>query len=147
MVSIRGRGTVLFEGRTGEHKALTDVYYIPKLTSNIISLGQLEERGCKVVMEDGYLHVFDRKGQLLVRVERARNRLYILNLDLAQPVCLMARLDNDVWRWHARYEHLNFQALRKLGQESLVEGLPLVNHVEQLCNGCLVGKQRRTPFP
>jgi GAG-pre-integrase domain len=133
-VSIGGCGTVLIEGRTGEHKALTEVYYIPKLTSNIISLGQLEERGCKVMMEDGYLRVFDRKGHLLVRVERARNRLYILNLDLAQLVCLMARLDSDAWRWHARYGHLNFQALRKLGHEGLVEGLQLVNHVEQLCN-------------
>jgi gag-polypeptide of LTR copia-type/Zinc knuckle len=51
-VSIGGRGTVLIKGRMGEHKTLTDVYYIPKLTSNIISLGQLEERGCKVMLED-----------------------------------------------------------------------------------------------
>lgn len=36
-VSIAGRGTMLFEEHTGEHKALTDVYYIPRLTSNIIS--------------------------------------------------------------------------------------------------------------
>lgn len=106
--TINGRGTVLIEGRTGEHKALTGVYYIPKLTSNIISLGQLKERDDKVVLEDGHLCVFDRQGQLLVRVKRARNRLYILNLDLAQPVCFMARLDDDAWRWHMRYGHLNF---------------------------------------
>ena len=49
-VSIEGRGTVLFQTRSGEHKALTDVYYIPKLKSNIVSLGQLEERGCKIVL-------------------------------------------------------------------------------------------------
>jgi GAG-pre-integrase domain/Integrase core domain len=91
--------------------------------------------------------VYDRKEQLLIRVERARNRLYILNLDVAQPICLMTHLDRDVWRWHARYGHLNFQALRKLSQEGLVEGLSLVNHVEQLCNGYFIGKQRRTPFP
>jgi Zinc knuckle len=64
-VSIGGCGTVLIEGRTSEHKALTEVYYIPKLTSNIISLGQLEERGCKVMKEDGYLRVFDRKGHFV----------------------------------------------------------------------------------
>jgi hypothetical protein len=51
-VAINGRGTVLIEGRTGQHKAITDVYYIPKLTINIISLGQLEERDCRVVLED-----------------------------------------------------------------------------------------------
>jgi Protein of unknown function (DUF3179) len=41
-VPIGGRGTVLIQGRTGEYRALTDVYYIPKLTTNVISLGQLE---------------------------------------------------------------------------------------------------------
>jgi gag-polypeptide of LTR copia-type/Zinc knuckle len=37
-VLIGGRGTVVIKGRTGEQRALIDVYYIPKLTSNIISL-------------------------------------------------------------------------------------------------------------
>lgn len=96
-VTISGRGSILIEGRTGEHKVLTDVYYIPKLTNNIISLGQLKERGCKVVLNRGKLRVFDRQGQLLFQVRRALNRLYTLDLELAQPVCLLACLDDDAW--------------------------------------------------
>ena len=46
-VDIRGRGTVVFQCKAGEHKALTDVYYIPRLRNNIISIGQLDERGCR----------------------------------------------------------------------------------------------------
>lgn len=61
-ITISARGTVLIEGCTAEHKALMDVYYIPNLTSNIISLGQLEERGCRVVLADGHLRVFDCEG-------------------------------------------------------------------------------------
>lgn len=45
VVQIEGVGTVLFSCKNGEHHAFTDVYYIPKLTTNIISLGQLEEAG------------------------------------------------------------------------------------------------------
>ena len=29
----------------------------------------------------------------------------------------------------------------------MVQGMPSIEHVEQLCDGCLVGKQRRAPFP
>ena len=29
----------------------------------------------------------------------------------------------------------------------MVHGLPRIEHVEQLCDGCLVGKQKRNPFP
>ena len=29
----------------------------------------------------------------------------------------------------------------------MVRGLPCIDHVEQVCDGCLVGKQRRASFP
>ena len=139
-VSIEGRGTVLFETRDGEHKALTDVYYIPKLKSNIRSLGQLEERGCKIVLEDGYLWGYDRQRKLLLKVKREWNRLYIMNLNRANPVCLLSSFEDTAWKWHTRFGHLNFQSLRQLGQRGMVQGMPSIEHVEQLCDGCLIGK-------
>nr|CAD40412.3 OSJNBa0065J03.8 [Oryza sativa Japonica Group] len=38
-VWIEGRGMVLFACKNGDHCALTSVYYIPKLRSNMVSLG------------------------------------------------------------------------------------------------------------
>jgi hypothetical protein len=46
-----------------------------------------------------------------------------------------------------RFGHLNFRALRTLTQQELVKGLPEIEQVDQLCTCCLVGKQRRAPFP
>ena len=46
-VEIQGIGSVVMQGRQGQHKVLTNVYFIPKLQSNIISLGQLEEKGLR----------------------------------------------------------------------------------------------------
>jgi cell division cycle 2-like protein len=43
-VRIEGRGTVLFACKNGDHCALTGVYYIPRLRSNMVSLGQLDNR-------------------------------------------------------------------------------------------------------
>ena len=64
-VTIEGSGTVLFEGKTGEHLPLTGVYFIPRLTTNIISLGQLDEGSCDVHTKDGVLRIRDDKGQLI----------------------------------------------------------------------------------
>ncbi|XP_073360551.1 uncharacterized protein [Aegilops tauschii subsp. strangulata] len=119
-VDIAGRGTVLFELKNGGHKVLTDVYYILKLKSSIISLGQLEERGCKIVLEDGFLWGYDRQMMLIMKVQRSPNRLYVLNLDRVDLVCLLSSMDDSAWKWHARYGHLNFQALRQLGQKEMV---------------------------
>lgn len=44
LVEIRGNMTV-FEGKNGEHRALSVVYFILRLKNNIISVGQLDECG------------------------------------------------------------------------------------------------------
>jgi hypothetical protein len=41
--------------------------------------------------------------------------LYTVKLGIGSPVCLMTKLGDTAWRWHARYGHLNFRALRDLG--------------------------------
>ena len=64
-VDIVGRGTVLFRCLNGEHRALANVYYIPSLKSCVIRLGQLAERGCKVVIEDDYMEIYDKARELL----------------------------------------------------------------------------------
>ena len=43
---------MLFTCKNGEHQQLAGVYHIPKLTANIISLGQLEEDGYKILLEN-----------------------------------------------------------------------------------------------
>ena len=39
VVKIEGRGTVLFACKNGEHRTLANTYFIPWLTTNIISVG------------------------------------------------------------------------------------------------------------
>jgi hypothetical protein len=58
-VPIEGAGTVILEGKTGEHTPITGVYFIPRLTSNIISLGQLDEGDCDIHIKHGVLRIRD----------------------------------------------------------------------------------------
>jgi hypothetical protein len=119
VVAIEGKGTVLFTCKSGEHRRLEGVYYIPRLTTNIVSLGQMDEDGYAINIEGGVLRLHDPQHQLLAKVQRSPNRLYLLDMTIAAPVCFTALISDVVWRWHERYGHLNFQALRKLGQRSL----------------------------
>ncbi|XP_076908913.1 uncharacterized protein LOC143565989 [Bidens hawaiensis] len=50
-VDICGKGSILLVGKMGEQQLLTDIYYIPSLQSNIISLGQATESGCDIRMK------------------------------------------------------------------------------------------------
>ncbi|XP_013633028.1 PREDICTED: uncharacterized protein LOC106338643 [Brassica oleracea var. oleracea] len=51
-IDIKGKGIIEFTDRNGEPRKITDVYYIPDLKSNIISLGQATESGCDIRMKE-----------------------------------------------------------------------------------------------
>jgi hypothetical protein len=116
MVQIEGMGTVLFSGKNGEHRAFTGVYYIPRLTTNIIGVGQLDEMGYKTLIDNGVMRIRDLEHRLIVKVNHSNNRLYVLEAEIAAPVCLAM----SAWLWHARFGHLNFPALRKLARDDMV---------------------------
>lgn len=91
-VLIRGKGSVLLKCKNGEQRLLHEVYFIPSLRSNIISLGQLAEEGSKIVLHGNLLWVYDRSGVLLIKVECSYNRLYKISLETCKPICLAASL-------------------------------------------------------
>jgi transposase InsO family protein len=121
---------------------MTGVYYIPRLKANIIGLGQLERSGHRINIGSGFLRIYDTLGKLLMRVPRTESCLYVLEAHIGQLVCLAAQSVEAAWLWHGWYGHLGFDNLRKLAR-----GLPELEHINQVCDGCLIGKQRRSPFP
>jgi hypothetical protein len=61
-VKIQGMGSVVMQDRNHGHKVLTEVYYIPELKSNIVSLGQLEEKG---------LNLWEKKASFVFMIRNA----------------------------------------------------------------------------
>jgi hypothetical protein len=108
VVDIKGKGTVLCVCKSDEHRCLDGVYYIPRLTTNIMSLGHMDEDGFKVAIELGVLRLYDLQRKLLAKVHRSPSQLYFLDMNIAALVCLTAWVGDVVWRWHDRYGHLNF---------------------------------------
>jgi hypothetical protein len=146
LVAIRGRGTIVFRGQSGEQRALTDVFFIPSLRSNIISVGQLDEGGCAIDIKRGKT-IHDPTERMFARVRHTGSRLYTGVLTIDAPVCLMAQGNEITWRWHARMGHLHFRVLRAMASKDMVRGMPVIDRVIEYCDGCTLGKQHRAPFP
>lgn len=53
----------------------------------------------------------------------------------------------DAHLWHCRFAHLNYNSLHTLSHIRMVKGLPLIEITKQVCEKCLVGKQKRGSFP
>lgn len=92
-VSIQGKGSVQLMTKDGEEHTLKEVYFIPNLCNNIISLGQLCESGNKVVIKDEHLWVYDEKERLLLKVKRSTNRLYKVTIGENKDLCLLTKAE------------------------------------------------------
>jgi hypothetical protein len=90
-VEIKGISSVILAAESGERRLLTGVYYIPALGNSIISLGQLDESSSRVEIKDGVMRIWDHHRRLLAKLTRGINQLYVLNMQVAQPLCLAAR--------------------------------------------------------
>ena len=145
-VPVRGRGDILIKRKDGDHAFISNVYYVPDMKSNILSLGQLLEKGYDISLRNKHLTVTDARGKMIIRVEMARNRMFPLTIHHDTPRCLSAVIDDKDWLWHLRFGHLNFESLKQLGNKKMVKGLPNIQHPNEICESCVLSKQHRHSF-
>ena len=72
--------------------------------------------------------------------------MFLLNLKTIEVKCLKVDVRDEAWRWHMRFGHLNFGALKLLGDKYMVKRMPLINHQHHLCEACLLGKHFKEEF-
>lgn len=146
-VDIRGKGSIRFVFEDGVKKVLNNVYYIPDLKSNIVSLGQATEVGCEIRMKEDRLILYDRFGKLLVMTTRSKNRLYKVQLEVENIKCLQVASISESTKWHARLGHINPYTMKSMISKELVDGIPKIKVDREVCSSCFLRKQARHPFP
>ena len=56
-------------------------------------------------------------------------------------------IKDENWLWHLIFGNLNFATLYLLHKKSMVKGFPLIEKLERVCEGCILGKKHRESFP
>ena len=118
---------------------INDVWYVPSSKFNLISQGQLEDQGMKLLLVPGGIGI--REYSIVFR--RQRNRLYALDTWTEAPVCLAVinrdipaynespmtalttdsninlepQINKETLRiWYSRYGYLGYQNIKKLAK-------------------------------
>ncbi|KAE8729726.1 hypothetical protein F3Y22_tig00003403pilonHSYRG00088 [Hibiscus syriacus] len=115
-------------------------------TTAVKGRGQLVEKGYDIHMNNYNLSIKDDKNNFIAKAPMSKNRMFLINIQNDIAKCLKACYKDASWLWHLRFGHLNFGGLELLSKKEMVKGLPRINHPDQLCEGCLVGKQFRKNF-
>jgi len=147
-LEVEGSGDVVILRKNGSKAVISDVLFVPKMKCNLLSIGQLVQKGFTTVMGSyDKVEVFDAAKNLVLRSKLSKNRTFQVNIRVADVQCLsIVKSDSDSWLWHSRYGHLNFKSLQQLGTKKMVLGLPEINLPETVCETCLAGKQTRKSF-
>lgn len=130
-VEIKGKGLVI-SYKNGDHKILQNVYYISKMKSNNFSISQLLESRHSVKMKHQFLWLQDGEDRLVAKVSMTKNRMFVLNVKMAEVKCLQACVKSPSWIRHMRFRHLNFEGLKMLGEKNMVKGVPNIDPRSQL---------------
>jgi hypothetical protein len=75
-MAVMGRGNVKLniDGRT---HVITDVYYLPGLGNNLLSVGQLQQKNLSIMFKNNVCKLFHDEKGLILTIEMTPNRMYL----------------------------------------------------------------------
>ncbi|GJY62081.1 hypothetical protein Tco_0462738 [Tanacetum coccineum] len=112
---VLGKGDIRFE-IDGITQTITDVFFVPQLTTNLLSVGKLQEKGVTFVIGGGLCKIYHPQGGLITTSQLTPNRMFKV-LAVMKPLsekCLQVAELDTVDVWHNRYGHLNNKSIRTM---------------------------------
>ncbi|KAK0604649.1 hypothetical protein LWI29_017831 [Acer saccharum] len=95
-MTVMGKGNVRLKVNGLTH-VVTEVFFVPDLKNNLLSIGQLQEKGLAILIKHGLCRIYHPTKGLLIQTAMSANRMFIL-LAASQPKQVVAVLewgDND----------------------------------------------------
>lgn len=126
-IQVEGMGDMEVSTNEG-NKRVNDVYFIPKLKHNLLSVGKIMEKNYKVVFEDRKCMIFDKNKwhKHVTNISMIMNRLFPLIFGVKFLKFDNVTIDDKSWIWNLRYGHLTFASLKNLIPNKMVYGIPKV---------------------
>ncbi|GJW65852.1 retrovirus-related pol polyprotein from transposon TNT 1-94 [Tanacetum coccineum] len=114
--------------------------HIDNLTYNLLSVGQICDKKCKVIFTEHDSEII--KNEKVIGKGIRKGGLYVMKLGNKpeDKICL-ATLDENSTLWHRRLGHANMQLIQSLASKELVRNLPKLKYDQHFCDACKVGKQ------
>lgn len=152
-MDVVGKGNVRLELHDTIY-TINDVYYVPVLKNNLLSLGLLQEKDLTITIRRGECKIYHDDKGLIAESKMSLNRMFMLidqTKEEAEPKqqqkCLQTTAEDVPKLWHKRYGNLSHRGMKTLQSKEMVKGLSSFVLQKFTCSECLVGKQPRKAIP
>ncbi|KAK8935961.1 hypothetical protein KSP39_PZI012924 [Platanthera zijinensis] len=148
-VRIEGKGTASVITPEGVQKLIAEVQFVPTLSQNLLSVGQLLRRGFKVLFEENACSIYHPTSNALICTAQLNSsNIFTLELKPQKKMTLTCSQDDkSLQLWHNRLGHTNLTTIHQMYHQQLVEGLPKLTKTQVKCDSCARSKTHRLPFP
>ncbi|KAH9698769.1 hypothetical protein KPL71_024127 [Citrus sinensis] len=123
-LEIASIGTIKIKMFDGTIRTIGEVRHVNGLKKNLLSLGQIDNHGCKTHVENGIMKIV--KGALvLMKVEKIGANLFMLKGETLQEAdaCVASNGEESTMMWHLKLGHMSEQGLKILSERKLLPGL------------------------
>jgi len=97
-VPVTGKGRILITLKNDDHRYIYDVFYVPDMKSNLLSMGQLAEKDYVMHIVENKLSIFDKKkGSLILKSFLSKSRMFPVDIHMGDFKCLNAIVNNESW--------------------------------------------------
>ena len=94
-IPVTGKGQILINLKNEDHKYISSVFYVPSMKSNLLSIGQLAEKGYAMNLYDNQLFILDKKGMLILKAPLTKNPMFMVDIFSGVYNCLNAINDKS----------------------------------------------------
>lgn len=145
-VKAEGIGSVKIEAlidNKWQPRTLENTLYVPNLGKNLFSVGAVTNRNFKVIFDNKKIEV--RNTRLIAAGTKLPNQCYkmsfkTINVEQANIAT------SDSLTWHERLGHVNFQTLKNMADNGMIQNLQIKNVDNLFCESCQYGKIHRKSF-
>ena len=148
-----GKGEISFKLQADNIFSIGNVYYVPGITKNLLSVGQAIENGASIEFKRDYAQIkymLPNGQEIKHNCQRLEKGLYPIQCTpIKQHIetNYVEKIDHNIL-WHHRLGHTNIQTIKTLQSNNMVIGLPKEHFSAiELCEGCIFGKMSQHPFP
>ena len=137
---VIGMGDVQILLPNGSVWLLEKVQHIPDLRRNLISVGQLDDKGHAILFVGGNWKV--TKGARVLTHGKKNGTLYMTSSP--RDTITVADANTNTSLWHRRLGHMSEKGMKMLLSKGKLPELKSIDF--DMCESCLLGKQKKVSF-
>jgi hypothetical protein len=119
---------------------ITDVFFVPELKNNLLSNGQLQEKGLAVLMQHKKCKIYHYEKRFNHgNRDGIYNRMFVAlgRYPPKKENCFSFMTIDQTQLWHCHYGNLSWNGLKVIQQKNMVDGLPQLKAPLKICEDCL----------